>query len=67
MKILKIFVIQNEIELGFPNMINLVGIESPGLTCSLAIGKYVNNMIKLDIKPCTINRRIQVVNSSVQS
>ena len=27
-------------------MINLVGIESPGLTCSLSIGKYVKNMIR---------------------
>ena len=42
----KDFIIKNEVELGFPNMINLVGIESPGLTCSLAIGKYVNKMIK---------------------
>ena len=41
----KDFVLQNEAEKGFPNMINLIGIESPGLTCSLAIGKYIKKMI----------------------
>ena len=30
----------------FPNCINLVGIDSPGLTSSLAIAKYVNNMLE---------------------
>ena len=39
------FVIKNEIDKGYPNMINLIGIESPGLTCSLSIGKYVKNLI----------------------
>ena len=42
------FVINNESELGFSNFINLIGIESPGLTSSLAIGKYVFSV--LDIK-----------------
>ena len=41
----KDFVIQDEVDLGFPNFINLIGIESPGLTCSLAIGKYVKNIL----------------------
>jgi len=41
----KDFVIQNEIEKGFPNLINLIGIESPGLTSSLAIGKYIKKII----------------------
>ena len=40
------FVIKNEALAGFPNFINLIGIESPGLTCSLAIGKYVCNILK---------------------
>jgi L-2-hydroxyglutarate oxidase LhgO len=35
------FVIQEESRLGFPGLINLVGIESPGLTSSLAIAKEV--------------------------
>ena len=39
------FIIKNEVELGFPNMINLIGIESPGLTSSLAIGKFVKKML----------------------
>ncbi|SCV04233.1 LANO_0G08966g1_1 [Lachancea nothofagi CBS 11611] len=29
---------------GFPGFVNLLGIESPGLTSSLAIGKYVRNL-----------------------
>jgi len=39
------FVIQNEFDLGFSNLINLIGIESPGLTSSLAIGKYVKDIL----------------------
>lgn len=31
-------------EIGFPGFVNLLGIESPGLTSSLAIGKYVRNI-----------------------
>ena len=30
----------------YPNFINAVGIDSPGLTASLAIAKYVNEMMK---------------------
>ena len=41
----KDFVIKNEVDQGFPNFVNLIGIESPGLTCSLAIGKYVKKML----------------------
>ena len=40
------FYIVNEIENGFPNWINLIGIESPGLTSSLAIGQKISNIIK---------------------
>lgn len=39
------FVISNEKEKGFPNLINLIGIESPGLTCCLAIAEYVEKII----------------------
>jgi L-2-hydroxyglutarate oxidase LhgO len=35
------FIITNEKERGFPGFVNLIGIESPGLTSCLAIGKYV--------------------------
>ncbi|MBI9032080.1 NAD(P)/FAD-dependent oxidoreductase [bacterium] len=38
------FYIQEESEKGFPNFINLIGIESPGLTSCLAIAKYVGKM-----------------------
>ena len=35
------FYIKNESKNGFPNLINLIGIDSPGLTASLAIGELV--------------------------
>lgn len=39
------FVIQREEAAGLPNLINLIGMESPGLTSSLAIGKLVNTLV----------------------
>ena len=42
---LKDFIIQNEVKNGYKNFINLIGIESPGLTSSLAIAKYVRKLI----------------------
>tara|TARA_B100001750_G_scaffold248161_1_gene277195 strand:- start:1791 stop:2909 length:1119 start_codon:yes stop_codon:yes gene_type:complete len=39
------FVIRNEKDRGFYNFINLIGIESPGLTASLAIGDYITDII----------------------
>ena len=32
-------------EEGFPGFVNLLGIESPGLTCSLAIGQMVEQIL----------------------
>ena len=43
---LKDFVIAHEEDKGFPGLINLIGIESPGFTSSLAIGKYVKELLK---------------------
>ena len=40
------FVIRNEADKGLPGFINLIGIESPGLTASPAIAKYVAVMVK---------------------
>lgn len=40
------FYIQEESKNGFPGYINLMGIESPGLTASLAIGKFVYKLLK---------------------
>ncbi len=40
------FVIKNEKKLGFPNFINLVGIDSPGLTSCLSIAEYVEGLIE---------------------
>lgn len=42
------FIIQEEREKGYSDYYNLVGIESPGLTASLAIGKYVNHLIEIN-------------------
>ncbi len=39
------FSIQTANDHGVENFINLQGIESPGLTASLAIGKFVNNLL----------------------
>jgi L-2-hydroxyglutarate oxidase LhgO len=39
------FVITHEEKAGFPGLINLIGIESPGLTGSLAIARYVGKII----------------------
>jgi len=41
----KDFVIAHEEQLGFPGFINVLGIESPGLTASLAIGKRVARIV----------------------
>jgi len=39
------FIIENESSRGFNNFINLIGIDSPGLTSSLAIAEYVESII----------------------
>jgi len=39
------FVIINEKDKGYENFINLIGVDSPGLTSSLAIGEYVRKLI----------------------
>ena len=39
------FIIKNETAKGYHNFINLIGIESPGLTSSLAIAEYVKDII----------------------
>ncbi len=44
------FVIRNEQDRGLPGFINLVGIESPGLTSSPAIARYVGQLINEALK-----------------
>ena len=39
------FYINEESDNGFPGFVNLVGIDSPGLTSSLSIANSVNNII----------------------
>lgn len=41
------FVIKEESDNGLPGFINLIGIESPGLTSAPAIAEYVNKMINM--------------------
>lgn len=43
----KDFYIKEETASGCPGLINLIGIESPGLTSSLAIANYVSNLISV--------------------
>ena len=43
---IKDFVIRDESDKGLPGFINLIGIESPGLTGSPAIAKYVGGLIE---------------------
>ena len=44
------FVIQGPRDHGIPHLVNLFGIESPGLTCSLAIGEYVAKLLGLQAR-----------------
>lgn len=39
------FVIQGPSAHGVPGLVNMFGIESPGLTCSLALGEYARDML----------------------
>jgi len=39
------FIIKNEADKGYPDFINLIGIESPGLTSCLAIANYVEKLL----------------------
>lgn len=41
----KEFIIKKETETGHPNFINLIGIESPGLTSCLAIGQMISKLL----------------------
>ncbi len=40
------FLIREESEHGLPGLVNLVGIESPGLTAALSIGSYVSELLR---------------------
>ena len=41
------FIIREESEKGFPNFVNLIGIESPGLTSALAIAEKVKSCLNI--------------------
>lgn len=40
------FIIREESDRGYPGLVNLIGLESPGLTASLAVGQYVTDLVK---------------------
>ena len=40
------FIIRHEIDKGLPGFINLVGIETPGVTASPAVARYVSGMLE---------------------
>lgn len=40
------FCVQGPLDHGLPGLVNLFGIESPGLTSSLALAEYVSNMLE---------------------
>lgn len=40
------FVIKEEANLGFPGFVNLIGIESPGLTAALSIAKHAEDLVR---------------------
>lgn len=44
------FYIMEETKRGFPGFINLIGMESPGLTSSISISNYVKNLVLNNIK-----------------
>jgi L-2-hydroxyglutarate oxidase LhgO len=39
------YIVCHEVDRGMPGLINLIGIESPGVTASPALGRYVSEMI----------------------
>lgn len=43
------FIIKEESEKGLPGFINLIGIDSPGLTASPAIAEYTGNLVKAQL------------------
>jgi L-2-hydroxyglutarate oxidase LhgO len=50
------FLIQGQAEHGVPGLVNLFGIESPGLTSALAIGDYVRQIV-LSLRPSELSSR----------
>jgi len=44
---IKDFIIRDEKDKGLPGLINLIGIESPGLTASTAIAEYIESLLEL--------------------
>lgn len=39
------FIVKDERDIGYPGLINLIGIESPGLTSCVAIARYVKTLV----------------------
>ncbi|MEG6586073.1 NAD(P)/FAD-dependent oxidoreductase [Dendrosporobacter sp. 1207_IL3150] len=45
------FIICHEIERNLPGFVNLIGIESPGITCCLSLARYVSEMLEAILLP----------------
>ena len=39
------FIIREESEIGYPGLINCIGIESPGLTSCIPVARYVRSLV----------------------
>ena len=61
------FIIVNETDKGYNNFINLIGIESPGLTCSLAIGEFVQSLINQTIQMKIISTQARIDTQNVSN
>lgn len=44
------FVIKHEVDRGMEGFINLIGIESPGLTAALSVARYVSNLLRTELR-----------------
>ena len=47
---IKDFVIKHEFDKGMEGFIDLIGIESPGLTASLSIAKHIKDIVNRDLR-----------------
>lgn len=40
------FLVKHEVDRGLPGLVNLIGIESPGITCCLSMAQYVGDLLE---------------------
>jgi hypothetical protein len=54
------FVVREETQAGFPGLVNLIGIESPGLTSSIALARHVADGCRRDDAAMTLSNSLIV-------